>query len=253
MKLNKKIAIVTGAGQGIGRATCLRLARDGAHLVINDINLDLLEKLVKETKTLGHEAIPIVADISIKSDIDNLVQKTLEAFGTIDILVNNAGIYYYPVATSKMSEEYWDAHIKVNLKGTFLCCQAVGRQMIKQNGGRIINIATVGAHECPPGQLAYGASKAGILLMTKTLAVEWAMYNIAINAISPGIVKTPTILDYEKQLSGAFSDALKKIPIKRFIEPEEIAEVVSFLVLYPSIALTGAEIIVDGGLSAMSI
>ena len=168
--LTGKIAIVTGASRGLGKAMAIGLAKAGANVVVSDI-LDTTET-VEEIKKFGREAIGIKTDVSNKAEVETMVKQTVEKFAKIDILVNNAGIFRMSPAEG-MKEEDWDKVIAVNLKGEFLCAQAVGKQMIKQKSGKIINIASVAGLQAFSQSSAYNASKAGVILLTKTLAVEW--------------------------------------------------------------------------------
>ncbi len=189
MRLEGKIAIVTGAGRGIGEAIALTMAKEGANVVVNDVDLKLAKKVADEITLLGREALAVKADVSNGEEVNQLVNKTLDKFKKIDILVNNAGIGKV-VLTVEETEAHWDNVIDINLKGQFLCTQAVGKQMIKQQRGKIVNIASIMAHVGSPGQAAYGASKSGVVELTRALAVEWARYNINVNAVSPGITMT---------------------------------------------------------------
>ncbi len=247
MRLEGKIAIVTGAGQGIGRAIALTLAKEGANVVVNvDKNLEAAKSVAEEIKSAGRQAQVIKADVSSSAQVNELVKKTVDIFKRIDILVNNAGIDLV-VPTVELTETQWDNVINVNLKGTFLCCQAVARQMIKQNGGKIINIASIGGRVGIAGKAAYGPSKAGVLQLTRVLAVEWAKYNINVNSVSPGLTMTPMAERGMKFMQGY----LERIPKKRAAKPEEIANAVLFLVSYEADDITGQEITVDGGITAL--
>ena len=251
MRFTGKVAIVTGAGQGIGRAIALGLAKDGADIVIIDINLELARKVAEEIKVTGRRALAIKADVSNSAKVSQMVKETLDTFKKIDILVNNAGIDVV-VPAEEMTEEQWDAQMNTNLKGPFLCSQAVGRQMIKQKQGKIINIASLSAHYGSHGQVAYCASKAGVLLLTKVLAIEWAKYNINVNAVSPGITRTALIEKIEKESPEFLEGRLKRIPLRRFIEPGEIASTVLFLASSESDVINGEDIVVDGGVNALN-
>jgi 3-oxoacyl-[acyl-carrier protein] reductase len=246
MKLDGKVTIVTGGGQGIGRAIALALANDGADLIVNDVNLDTANTVTDEIKAPGHRALAIKADISNYEDVNQLVEKTLDRFKRIDILVNNAGISE-PVVTEELTEVEWDRVININLKGQFLCSQAVGRQMIKQKQGKIINIASVVGHRAAPMQAAYCASKAGLIQLTKVLAAEWGKYNINVNSVSPGAVETPRMQKMRGEIPAFLEGRLEATPLRRFIKPEEIANTVLFLASPESDGITGEDIIVDGG------
>jgi len=245
MKLADKVAIVTGSGQGIGRAIALAFAREGANVVIFDKIPQTANEAANEIISLGRQALVIVGDVSNGRDVNKLVEAALETFGRINVLVNAAGIAVRsPII--ELSEENWDKVIDVNLKGTFLCCQAVGKVMIKQKGGSIINIASIAGHTPQILLGAYSPSKAGVISLTELLAIEWAEYGVRVNAISPGPIKTPLTdaIYADPKLREA---RCKAIPMKRFGEPEEVANVAVFLASEDSSYITGHTIVVDGG------
>ncbi|TES86848.1 3-oxoacyl-ACP reductase FabG [Candidatus Aerophobetes bacterium] len=247
MKLKDKIAIVTGASQGIGRGIALGFAEAGADVVVNcDRNIDGAETVANEIRTLGRRAEAIQGDVSRSNDVDRMVQETLRTFSRIDILVNNAGIYVAgPI--ENLREEDWDRVMEVNLKGVFLCCQAVGRHMIeRKSGGSIINVASISGHMPELNSGAYTPSKAGVIGLTRLLAVEWAKYGIRVNALSPGPVMTP--LQREAYPSEKLLEArTRAIPMNRHGTPEEMARVAIFLASGDSSYITGEDINVDGG------
>jgi len=250
MRLEDQVAIVTGAGQGIGRAIALTLAKEGAAVTVNDINLDSAKKVAKEIKSQGGQALPIKADVSNGEEVNTLVQKTLAGFKKIDILVNNAGIGKV-IPAMELTEAQWDSIININLKGQFLCSQAVARHMIKQKRGKIVNIAALSGRVATPGMAAYGASKGGVLQLTRVLAIEWAKYNINVNAVSPGVTITATVENILKQEPDFIKGYLERIPFRRAAKPEDIANAVLFLVSSEADDITGQEITVDGGTSAL--
>lgn len=244
--LTDKIAIVTGASRGLGKAMATGLARAGANVVVADI-LDVNET-VEEIKKLGREAVGIKVDVSKKEDVERMVQQTIEKFGKVDILVNNAGIFRMAPAET-MKEEDWDKVIAVNLKGQFLCAQEVGKRMIKQKSGKIINMASVAGKLAFAQSAAYNASKAGVILMTKTLAAEWGKYNIQVNAVCPGVFATPMTEDFLKDKN--FLQMIKRrVPLARYGEPEELIGAAIFLSSKASDYMTGHELVIDGGWTA---
>ncbi len=250
MKLEGKVAIVTGAGRGIGRAISLSLAGEGADVAVSDIDSTAAGEVSGKIKAAGRQSVSVKADVSNSKDIDRLVTKTLNAFGRIDILINNAGVDKF-IPTLEVSEGLWDNMLDINLKGQFLCSQAVAKQMIKQGGGKIVNIASIGGLEAMPGRAAYSASKAGVLHLTRVLAVEWAKYNINVNSGSPGATMTAMMEKNLKENAELLNSYIERIPLKRMAKPEEIAHVVLFLISPGSEYITGQNITIDGGLSAL--
>jgi len=237
MRLKDKVAIVTGGGQGIGRAICLALAKEGCNVAVGDINIQTAEKVAEEIRSLQRSALAIKVDVSDNRQVNQMVEVALKEFGKIDILVNNAGIAYQGTIEN-MKEEDWDKVIDVNLKGTFLCSKAVIKLMKKQRSGKIINLAsfsgkvgglTVGAN--------YAASKAGVICFTKSLAMELASYNVNVNAVSPAFIDT------------TMSTTFPEIPIGRKGLPEDVANAVVFLASEEASFITAEILDVDGGMS----
>jgi len=244
LKLAGKVALVTGAAQGIGRAIALLLARNGADIVVSDINLEKAEEMIKEIRAIGPKAMAVKVDVSNLSDVERMVEDIIEKLAKIDILVNNAGITRDKLIL-RMTEEDWDAVLGVNLKGTFNCTKTVIRHMAKQRGGKIVNIASVVGEMGNAGQANYSASKAGVIGLTKTIAREYAQRGINVNAIAPGYIETPMT----DALPEKAKDELKKlIPMERLGKPEDVAEAVLFLVCEESSYITGQVLNVNGGI-----
>ena len=245
MNLANKTAIVTGGSRGIGRAICIELAKHGANIVVNYSGSEQKAlEVVKEVEALGVKAIAFQANVANSEQVDLLVKQTIETFGTVDILVNNAGITRDNLLM-RMKESEWDDVIDTNLKGVFLCTKAVTRPMMKQRAGRIINISSIVGVAGNPGQANYVAAKAGVLGLTKTTAQELASRNILVNAIAPGFITT----EMTDALPDDIKDAmLKQIPLAKLGEPNDIAQVVSFLASDAAKYITGQTIHVDGGL-----
>jgi 3-oxoacyl-[acyl-carrier protein] reductase len=250
MKLENKVAIITGAGSGIGRAIALTFAKEGANIIVADIDVEAAKEVVEEVRSLGRQAHAIKVDVSNSEEVSQLANTTLANFKKIDILVNNAGITAAIPAT-EMTEAEWDKIINVCLKGQFLCAQAAGRQMIKQKQGKIINIGSPGGHFAQPEFVAYAAAKAGVLQLTKVLAVEWGKYNINVNTLTPGVTWTAMNERLQKQKPQYFTKYMERLPLKRFNKPEDIANAALFLASPESDNMTGQEIIVDMGICAL--
>src|SRR4030043_65411 len=244
LKLAGRVALVTGAAQGIGKAVALLLARNGADIVVSDINLEKAEETANEISSIGRKALAVKVDVADWNDVERMVGVILEKFAKIDILVNNAGITRDKLIL-RMTEEDWDAVLDVNLKGTFHCTKAVVRHMAKQRSGKIINIASVVGEMGNASQANYSASKAGVIGLTKTIAKEFAQRGININAIAPGYIETPM----PEVLPEKVKEELKKlIPMERLGKPEDVAEAVFFLVSEDSNYITGHVLNVNGGI-----
>lgn len=242
-QLKDKVAIVTGASRGIGKAAALALVSQGAKVVINYArSSEAAEATVKEIEEIGGKAISVQADVSKSDEVDNLIKTTLAELGRIDVLVNNAGITKDTLLL-RMKPEQWQAVIDLNLTGVFLCTKAVSKTMLKQRSGRIINIASVSGQMGLPGQANYSAAKAGVIGFTKTVAKELANRGITVNAVAPGFIET----DMTKDLKS--DDIVNAIPLGRYGKPEEVAGTIRFLASDPAAAyITGQVFNVDGGM-----
>jgi 3-oxoacyl-(acyl-carrier-protein) reductase len=242
--LQDRVAIVTGSGRGLGAATALRLARDGAHVVINDIGADGARATAGEIEKLGRKSMVSTHDVSDHKAANDLVAEAKAKLGRVDILVNNAGITRDSML-HKLTEEKWDEVIRVNLKGPFNMGQACAKVMMEQKYGKIVNLASV-AWLGNVGQTNYSASKAGVVGMTRTWAIELARYNINVNAIAPGLIESALTQAIPAEVKEKF---IGRIPLKRIGAPEDIANIVAFLVSDQSSYVTGQCIQIDGGLS----
>ena len=241
--LKDKVAVVTGASRGIGKAAALALSRQGAKVVVNYArSSDAAEATVKEITLAGGEAVALQADVSKSDEVDNLIKSAIDKFGRIDVLVNNAGITKDTLLL-RMKPEQWQAVIDLNLTGVFLCTKAVSKIMLKQRSGRIINIASVAGQMGNPGQANYSAAKAGVIGFTKTVAKELANRGVTVNAVAPGFITTDMTEDLKSD------DIIKFIPLGRYGKPEEVAGTIRFLAADPAAAyITGQVFNVDGGM-----
>lgn len=250
MLLKDKVALITGGGNGIGRAIVLRFLQDGAKVVTVDLDQAGLEETLKEAGQVAGQVRGEVANITKREEVQRVVDSIVNEHGRLDILINNAGITRDALTTKVkdgevkyMTDEQWDAVLEVNLKGTWLCSQIAAAAMIKQKYGRIVSTASVAAigHM---GQSNYAASKAGVVAVTQTLALELARFNIAVNCIAPGGTKTRMTAAIPENIMASL---IERIPLKRFAEPCEIAAVHAFLASDEASFITGQCIFVDGG------
>jgi len=245
-RLDGRVAVVTGAGKGLGKAFCLKLAQEGADIVgVTRADVEGLEKTGKEVRALGKQALLSKVDVSSERDAFRMAQEALEKFGRIDILVNNAA-YYYGVHRKSFTEidvEEWDRMMAVNVKGPWLCAKAVFPAMKEQGKGKIVNLASEVFFTGSQGFVHYVASKGGVIGLTRALAIELGPYGICVNAVAPGYTDTEasrTIADVEKYDTS-------KTPLKRLEKPDDLVGVVAFLASDESDFITGQTILVDGG------
>jgi 3-oxoacyl-[acyl-carrier protein] reductase len=258
MSRKEMIALVTGAAQGIGRGIALRLARDGADLVLLDIAAEALQSVREEVAGLGRRAVALHVDISDTRAVADVFGQVEEAWGRIDILVNNAGIMRITPLVD-VSEAEWDQILAINLKAAFFCLQAVARSMICQRYGRIINIASVSGLGARPDHIHYASAKAGVISLTKSAAVALAPHGITVNAVCPGMVDTPmtkTIHATRSKVAGTSPEAsaakmLERIPVGRIATPADVATAVAFFASAETSYVTGQVLSVDGGLGLL--
>ncbi|UCG04846.1 MAG: glucose 1-dehydrogenase [Desulfobacterales bacterium] len=250
MKLADKVAIITGGNSGIGKATAILFAREGARVCTTGRNEKRCRGVVEEINKIGGQAVFVIADVRSPDECRKTVEATLEAFGRVDILFNNAGVYFAE-NTVECSEEHWDLTVDISLKGTFLMSKFALPSMIKQGSGVIINVSSGWGVQGGKKAVSYCAAKGGIVVMTKAMAIDHAAQGIRVNCLSPGDVKTP-MLDEDARMQGMtwneyHAQAVAQRPMGRIGTPEEIAKAALFLASDDSTFMTGANLVVDGG------
>lgn len=247
-ELKDKIALVTGGRRGMGKTHALALARQGAKVVVTDIDANECFSVVEEIKSKDGEAVCFKMDVSSKEDVGRVFDEIIKHFGRLDILVNNAGVYF-PKPALELTEADWDKMLDINLRGQFFCAQRAAKEMAKNKWGRIINISSIASGQIGIGVAGgahYTASKGGIIGMSETLAIEWASLGINVNVIAPGAIDTPMV--QAAQIPKEAMDAmLQRVPLKRIGKPEEVSAMVVFLSSEEASYITGATFYVDGG------
>jgi len=247
LSLRGQVAAVTGSRRGIGKALALAFAEAGADVAVSDIVIEdgQLAGVAEQIKNLGRRSIAVRADVTSKADIENLVHKTVTELGEIDIWANNAGVpNVLPILD--YTEEQWDKVVDTHLRGCYFCSQAVARRMVERKRGNIVNIASVAGLGGSPGAAAYSCAKAGIISLTRTMAAALGPYNIRVNAIAPGFVKTDMVINVWSD-PVRLKEAEGRVPLGRIAEPSDIANIALFLVSDLSSYVTGQVIVADGG------
>ena len=259
MTLEGKVAIVTGSGQGIGRAIAHRLARDGASLLVADLNADSATQVAGEIEARGGQALAVATDVSLPESVTEMVEKAMAHFGRLDILVNNAGIGQNIMPAVDLSLEEWNKVMAVNLTGTLLCSCEAARHFIEQRSGKIVNISSINGLSPAVNCIAYNVSKAGVISLTKSLAKELAPYTVNVNAVCPG----PVYTDFNRKVMGQraarrgigeqemIENVRAMVPLGRWVETEDIASGVAFLVSDDASYITGDVLTVAGGLGGV--
>lgn len=249
MRLDKRVAVVTGAGQGIGAACAQALGEAGATVIATDMVADRVEATVAALRKAGVEASGEVLDVRQSSEVDAAVARAVAAHGRVDILVNNAGVAKSDVRAEDTSDEHWRFHMDINVDGLFWCCRAFGRQMLKQNAGSIINVGSMSGFivNKPQPQCFYNASKAAVHHLTRSLAAEWGRRGVRVNAVAPTYIETPLTAFGIKENPQMYAAWLDMTPMGRVGQPEEIASVVLFLASDAASLMTGSIVLVDGG------
>jgi len=242
-----KVVIVTGAGSGIGRATALAFAREGAKVIVADRTPEKGEETAREIRKKKGSAAFGHCDVSKSADVQNMVKKTIEMYGRLDCAFNNAGIEGISASTVECAEETWEQTIDINLKGVWLCMKHEIPEILKSGGGSIVNCASIAGLVGFPGMPAYVASKHGVLGLTKTAALEYAKKGIRVNAVCPGVIQTPMIDRFTKGDRQAYAQLLQGEPVARIGKPEEIAEAVLWLCSDAASFVTGHPLVADGG------
>ena len=243
MRLKDKKAIVTGAGQGIGRAIALKMSREGADVVIAEMNRETGIQIQREIEESGRKALHVTVDVANPNQVQGMVKQVLGAWGKIDILVNNAG-FDRGATLLKVKEEDWDAVLGVHLKGTFHCIQAVADHMIENRYGKIVNMSSIWGKSGAISEISYSSAKAGLIGLTKSVARELAKYQINVNVVLPGLILNPTIAKMPEKYQNM---VIENTPLRRLGQPEEVANVVAFLASDEASYMTGATVEVSGG------
>jgi NAD(P)-dependent dehydrogenase (short-subunit alcohol dehydrogenase family) len=251
LKLDGRVAVVTGGGQGIGAASAQALGEAGAKVIIAELQPDRVQSSVEELRKLGIDAQGHVLDVTNSADVDSVAKAVISDHGRVDILINNAGVAISDVPAEETTDEHWRFHMGVNVDGLFWCCRAFGRQMLKQGSGSIVNVGSMSGFivNKPQPQSFYNASKAAVHHLTRSLAAEWASRGVRVNAVAPTYIETPLTSFGIKENPEMYKIWLDMTPMGRVGQPDEIASVVHFLASDASSLMTGSIVLADGGYS----
>lgn len=249
MKLENKVAVITGGASGIGRASAIRLAQDGAKIAVSDVNVEGGEETVELVKQVGSDAFFIKCDVAKESDVETMINATIERFGQLDIALNNAGVGGMMTNADQLEEHVWDFVMNINLKGVWLCIKHELPHMLKNGSGSIINVASLAGLLGFRSNAVYAASKHGVIGLTKSVALEYARLGIRVNAICPGFTETPMVTDMIEEVPRMGDFTRKSSPMRRLGHVEEIAEAVFYLASDMSSFVNGHSLTLDGGAS----
>lgn len=250
--LTDQVAIVTGAGRGIGREIALGLARAGVDIVVCSRTESELNEVAGEVEAIGSSVLVVPCDVSNEGDIDRVIDETLQKFGKVDILINNAGLTRKHPAEDFPLED-WNEIIQVNLTSVFLFAQKVGKVMLEQESGSIINISSIASRQALTDSIAYAASKGGVNMLTKTFAIEWAERGVRVNAIAPAYMETPLVKEIKNHRADFAENIMQRTPMKRMGDPQEVVGAAIFLASDAASYITGETIFVDGGWTSIGL
>jgi NAD(P)-dependent dehydrogenase (short-subunit alcohol dehydrogenase family) len=250
-----RVDIITGAGGGMGRALCLKFASLGAKLVLVDFDQPSLKSISDDLGKMSASSVAVTCDVINEEEVDHVVSKAMSQYGRIDILINNAGVQDVGLTIPIIDQETakWEHILKVNLMGTYMFSKKCAREMIKRNYGKIVSLASLAGLLSFPRETAYGPAKGGVIMLTKQFAFEWARYNINVNAIAPGFIRTRMFKKILEEGNVEESKLVKRIPQRRVGEPEEVADLAVFLTSAASKYITGQTIVIDGGYTASAV
>ena len=249
-RMEGKVALVTGAGSGIGRASAIAFARDGAKVIVSDVDVEGGEETTRLIKSDAGQAAFLKCDVSKAHEVETLVRKAVESFGRLDCAHNNAGIAGSPAPCADCTEETWDRTLDINLKGVWLCMKYEIRQMVKQGGGAVVNTASTAGLVGAKGSPAYAAASHGVVGLTKSAALEYAEAGVRVNAVCPGVTRTPMIERWTRSKPQVEAQMVARVPLRRMATPEEVAETVVWLCSDGASFITGHALAVDGGVVA---